>query len=77
MGLAEAAYDFAEEVLAPGGAFVAKLFQGGAERSLLDRLRRDFAQVKHAKPPASRAESSETYVVATGFRGGSANDDMR
>ena len=74
MGLAEAAYDFAEEVLAPGGAFVAKLFQGGAERSLLDRLRRDFAVVKHAKPPASRAESSETYVVATGFRGGNAND---
>ena len=74
MGLAEAAYDFAEEVLAPGGAFVAKLFQGGAERSLLDRLRRDFAVVKHAKPPASRAESSETYVVATGFRGGNVND---
>ena len=74
MGLAEAAYDFAEEVLAPGGAFVAKLFQGGAERSLLDRLRRDFAVVKHAKPPASRAESSETYVVATGFRGGKAED---
>jgi 23S rRNA (uridine2552-2'-O)-methyltransferase len=74
MGLAEAAYDFAEEVLAPGGAFVAKLFQGGAERSLLDRLRRDFAVVKHAKPPASRAESSETYVVATGFRGGTVND---
>ncbi|SMH59935.1 RlmE family RNA methyltransferase [Azospirillum agricola] len=74
MALAEAAYDFAEEVLAPGGAFVAKLFQGGAERSLLDRLKRDFAVVRHAKPPASRAESSETYVVATGFRGGNAND---
>ncbi|CAO3420262.1 RlmE family RNA methyltransferase [Azospirillum doebereinerae] len=72
--LAEAAYDYAEEVLAPGGAFVAKLFQGGAERELLDRLKRDFAVVKHAKPPASRAESSETYVVATGFRGGNAND---
>jgi len=69
MGLAEAAYDFAEEVLAPGGAFVCKLFQGGAERELLERLKRDFQTVRHAKPEASRADSSETYVVATGFRG--------
>nr|WP_051340111.1 RlmE family RNA methyltransferase [Azospirillum halopraeferens] len=69
MALAEAAYDFAEEVLEPGGAFVCKLFQGGAERSLLDRLKRDFATVRHAKPPASRADSSETYIVAMGFRG--------
>jgi 23S rRNA (uridine2552-2'-O)-methyltransferase len=69
MALAEAAYDFASEVLAPGGAFVCKLFQGGAERSLLDRLRRDFASVRHAKPAASRADSAETYLVATGFRG--------
>lgn len=68
MGLAEAAYGFAEEVLAPGGAFVCKLFQGGAERELLDRLKRAFAVVRHAKPPASRSDSSETYVVATGFR---------
>ncbi len=67
--LAEAAYDFAASVLSPGGAFVCKLFQGGAERRLLERLKRDFAQVRHAKPPASRAESSETYLVATGFRG--------
>lgn len=67
-GLAEAAYDFAEEVLAPGGAFVCKLFQGGAEKALLDRLKRAFAVVRHAKPPASRADSSETYLVATGFR---------
>ncbi|MBP2290332.1 RlmE family RNA methyltransferase [Azospirillum rugosum] len=74
MALAEAAYDFAEEVLAPGGAFVAKLFQGGAEKSLLERLKRDFTTVRHAKPPASRAESSETYVVATGFRGANTND---
>jgi len=74
MALAEAAYDFAEEVLAPGGAFVAKLFQGGAEKSLLERMKRDFATVRHAKPPASRAESSETYVVATGFRGANTND---
>lgn len=72
MGLAEAAYDFAEEVLAPGGAFVCKLFQGGAERDLLERLKRDFAVVRHAKPAASRADSSETYLVATGFRGGAA-----
>lgn len=69
MGLAEAAYDFAEEVLAPGGSFVCKLFQGGAERELLDRLKRDFTVVRHAKPEASRADSSETYIVATGFRG--------
>ncbi|MBK3798076.1 23S rRNA methyltransferase [Azospirillum brasilense] len=74
MALAEAAYDFAEEVLAPGGVFVAKLFQGGAEKSLLERLKRDFTTVRHAKPPASRAESSETYVVATGFRGANMND---
>lgn len=70
MHLAEAAYDFAAEVLAPGGAFVCKLFQGGAEKALLDRLRADFAKVRHAKPEASRADSAETYVVATGFRGG-------
>lgn len=68
MALAEAAYAFAIDVLAPGGAFVCKLFQGGAERSLLEPLKRDFTQVRHAKPAASRAESSETYVVATGFR---------
>ena len=70
MGLAETAYEFAASVLKPGGAFVCKLFQGGAERTLLDRLKRDFASVKHAKPPASRSDSAETYVVATGFRGG-------
>jgi 23S rRNA (uridine2552-2'-O)-methyltransferase len=68
MALAEAAYAFASEVLAPGGAFVAKVFQGGAERELLTRLKKDFATVRHAKPPASRADSAETYVVATGFR---------
>ncbi len=69
MGLAEVAADFAAEVLAPGGAFVCKLFQGGAEKDLLDRLKRDFAKVRHAKPEASRSDSSETYLVATGFRG--------
>jgi 23S rRNA (uridine2552-2'-O)-methyltransferase len=69
MALAEAAYDFARSVLAPGGSFVAKVFQGGAERELLARLKADFAAVRHAKPPSSRAESAETYVVAMGFRG--------
>ncbi len=68
MALAQAALDFAEDVLAEGGAFVAKVFQGGAEKSLLDRLKRRFASVRHAKPPASRKESGELYVVATGFR---------
>jgi 23S rRNA (uridine2552-2'-O)-methyltransferase len=69
MALAEAAYDFAREILAPGGAFVAKVFQGGTERTLLDALKRDFESVRHAKPPASRSESAEVYVVALGFRG--------
>jgi 23S rRNA (uridine2552-2'-O)-methyltransferase len=70
MALAELAAAFAREVLAPGGAFVAKVFQGGSERAMLEALKRDFASVRHAKPPASRKESSELYVVATGFRGG-------
>jgi 23S rRNA (uridine2552-2'-O)-methyltransferase len=69
VALAEAAYEFAKEVLAPGGAFVAKVFQGGAEGDLLAGLKRDFATVRHAKPPASRTESAEVYVVAQGFRG--------
>jgi 23S rRNA (uridine2552-2'-O)-methyltransferase len=68
IGLAEAAADFAVEVLAPGGAFVCKVFQGGTEQALLDRLKRAFTTVRHVKPPASRAESSELYLVATGFR---------
>lgn len=68
MGLAEAALDFAESVLAPGGAFVVKVFQGGADKDLLDRLKRRFTKVKHVKPPASRKESKEIYVAATGFR---------
>ncbi len=68
MALAEAAYAFAREVLTPGGTFVAKVFQGGAERELLAQLKRDFASLRHAKPPASRAESAEVYVVAQGFR---------
>ena len=68
MALAEQALDAAIDTLAPGGAFVAKVFQGGSERAMLDRLKRSFANVRHAKPPASRKESSELYVVATGFR---------
>ena len=67
--LAEAAFVVAGQILRPGGAFVAKVFQGGTERSLLESLRRDFQSVRHAKPPASRAESAETYVVAKGYRG--------
>jgi 23S rRNA (uridine2552-2'-O)-methyltransferase len=68
MALADAAYAFAQEVLAPGGAFVAKVLQGGSERSLLAALKRDFTTVRHAKPPASRSDSAEVYVVAQGFR---------
>ncbi|MBM3952843.1 MAG: RlmE family RNA methyltransferase [Rhodospirillales bacterium] len=68
VALAEAAFAFAREILKPGGAFVAKVFQGGAEGALLADLKRSFATVRHAKPPASRSESAETYVVAQGFR---------
>ena len=68
VALAEAAYEFAAEVLAPGGSFLAKVLQGGAERDLLEPLKRDFVTVRHAKPPASRADSAESYVLATGFR---------
>jgi len=68
MALAEMALHFALEVLEPGGAFVAKVFQGGSERQMLAAMKRHFAAVRHAKPPASRKESSELYVVATGFR---------
>jgi 23S rRNA (uridine2552-2'-O)-methyltransferase len=69
MGLAETAAVFACEILSPGGAFVCKVFQGGTERDLLDLLKRNFAVVKHVKPPASRSDSAELYVLATGFRG--------
>jgi len=69
IGLAEAAIYFAREILAPGGAFVAKVFQGGTENQLLADLKRDFAVVRHVKPAASRADSAELYVLATGFRG--------
>lgn len=69
MGLVEAAVDFAIQVLEPGGAFVAKVFAGGTDRDLLTILKRNFATVKHAKPPASRKDSSEWYVIAQGFKG--------
>jgi 23S rRNA (uridine2552-2'-O)-methyltransferase len=70
VALAEDAFALASQLLAPGGGFLAKVFQGGAEGALLAELKRAFVEVRHAKPPASRAESAETYVVATGFRGG-------
>ena len=68
MALCGAALDIAEVILAADGAFVAKVLKGGTERQLLDRLKRGFAKVRHAKPPASRADSAEVYVVAQGFR---------
>ncbi len=69
VGLVELAADFACEVLAPGGFFLAKVLQGGAEGELLARLKREFASVRHLKPKASRADSAELYLLATGFRG--------
>ncbi len=68
MALADLALAFATDILVPGGAFVAKLFQGGAERDMLNQLKLRFRNVRHAKPPASRKDSKEMYVVATGFR---------
>jgi 23S rRNA (uridine2552-2'-O)-methyltransferase len=68
--LLEAALDMADETLRPGGIFVGKAFQGGAAGDLIQRLRKSFSSVKHVKPPASRAQSVELYLVATGFRGG-------
>ncbi len=70
MALCETALDFAHEVLKPGGTFVAKVLQGGTEGQMLNDMKHDFKVVKHFKPKASRADSSEMYVVATGFRGG-------
>jgi 23S rRNA (uridine2552-2'-O)-methyltransferase len=70
VGLVEAAALFASEVLKPGGAFLAKVFQSGADAELLVQLKRDFTGVRHVKPAASRQDSSERYVLATGFRGG-------
>jgi 23S rRNA (uridine2552-2'-O)-methyltransferase len=68
VGLVETAAAFAREVLNPGGAFLAKTFQSGAEAELLAELKRDYTTVRHVKPAASRADSSERYVLATGFR---------
>ena len=70
MALVEAAADFARAVLAPGGSFLAKVLQGGTEAELLASLKRDYKTVKHVKPAASRADSAELYLLATGFRGG-------
>src|SRR4029079_15138811 len=69
MSLVEAALDLAEEILAPGGAFLCKGLQGGADKELVARLNRSFAKARHVKPKASRADSAEMYVLATGFRG--------
>ena len=69
MALVEAAADFAREVLSPGGAFLAKVLQGGTEAAVLAALKRDFSAVKHVKPQASRSDSAELYLLATGFRG--------
>lgn len=69
MALLEAAAAFAAEVLAEGGTFVGKVLKGGTENELLAMLKRDFESVRHAKPPASRADSAESYVIAQGFRG--------
>ena len=70
MALVEAGLEFAREVLRPGGAYVAKVLAGGADNQLVAELKSNFAAVKHAKPPASRKDSSEWYVVAQGFKGG-------
>lgn len=69
MSLCEAALDFAIKVLAPGGNFAAKVLAGGADNSLMTRMQQHFKSVKHAKPPSSRAESKEWFVVARGFKG--------
>jgi 23S rRNA (uridine2552-2'-O)-methyltransferase len=68
MALVDVAAEFAREILKPGGTFLAKVLQGGTENALLASLKRDFRQVKHVKPPASRADSAELYLLATGFR---------
>src|SRR6201990_652121 len=69
VGLVEIAVSFASEILNPGGAFLAKVFQSGADANLLAQLKRDYATVRHVKPAASRQDSSEGYLLATGFRG--------
>jgi 23S rRNA (uridine2552-2'-O)-methyltransferase len=71
MGLVETGLDFAREILRPGGAYVAKVLAGGADNQLVAEMKRSFTTVKHAKPPASRKDSSEWYVIAQGFKGAS------
>lgn len=75
MGLVELAFAFSRSILAPRGFFLAKVLQGGTEGELLASLKRDFATVRHVKPKASRADSSELYVLATGFRGSATSPD--
>ena len=75
MGLVETAADFALRCMAPGGTFVAKVLAGGTDAALLALLKQHFASVKHAKPPASRKDSSEWYVIAKGFKGGAGDQD--
>jgi 23S rRNA (uridine2552-2'-O)-methyltransferase len=75
MALVEAAAEFAREILAPGGVLVAKVLQGGTESALLATLRRDYSSVRHVKPAASRADSAELYLLATGFRGRAARGE--
>ena len=77
LGLVEGAAAFACEVLNPGGTFVAKVFQSGADAALMTQLKQDFATVKHVKPASSRKDSSERYVLAMGFRGMTRRDDER
>jgi len=74
MAMVEAAADFSAEVLRPGGAFLAKVLQGGTEPALLARLKREYATVRHVKPAASRADSAELYLLAAGFRGATGTD---
>ncbi len=69
IALVEAAYEFACDILKPNGAFVAKVFQGGTEGALLNRIKKEFKVVRHVKPPSSRQDSAEIYLVATGFKG--------
>ena len=76
IGLCETALEFAREVLAPGGTFIAKVLQGGTEGELLNNLKRDFKTVRHVKPPASRQDSAEMYVVGLNFKGRQKNAEV-
>ena len=76
MGLLEIALDFADQVLAPGGIFLAKAFRGGSDKQFQELLNQRFDKVRYIKPPASRSESVETYVLGTGFRGAPADEQL-